>query len=83
MHSENVFNLQSHRNNKMFQPETQYYASHRKLKHSKHQKFLSNDSETKSNIQLTCQENFNQYLMNSTLHGLRYVGDRSITHFER
>lgn len=30
-----------------------------------------------------CEENFHQYLLNSTLHGLRYVGERQISVFER
>lgn len=30
-----------------------------------------------------CQENLRQYLLNSTLHGLRYVGERQISLFER
>lgn len=30
-----------------------------------------------------CMENINQYLINSTLHGLRYVGDRNISICER
>lgn len=29
------------------------------------------------------KESFHHYLMNSTLHGLKYVGDRNITRFER
>lgn len=31
----------------------------------------------------SCQENLRQYLLNSTLHGLRYVGERQISTFER
>lgn len=31
----------------------------------------------------TCRESFHQYLLSSTLHGLRYVGDRSLSFFER
>lgn len=27
--------------------------------------------------------NLEQYLLNSTLHGLRYVGDKKISYFER
>lgn len=30
-----------------------------------------------------CRENFNHYLVNTTLHGLKYVGDRKITRPER
>lgn len=32
---------------------------------------------------ITCSENFRQYLLNSTLHGLRYVGETQISVFER
>lgn len=31
----------------------------------------------------SCQENFNHFLQNTTLHGLKYIGDRTITRFER
>lgn len=31
----------------------------------------------------TCHESFRQYLKNTTLHGLKYVGDDTITLFER
>lgn len=31
----------------------------------------------------TCRENWNHYLVNTTLHGLKYVGDRKITRCER
>lgn len=37
----------------------------------------------KENPTSTCNENVEQYLVNSTLHGLRYVGDRKISYFER
>lgn len=37
------------------------------------------DEMTKKN----CSENVQQYLLNSTLHGLRYVGDSTISVFER
>lgn len=32
---------------------------------------------------VTCGENMHQYLLNSTLHGLRYVGETHISLFER
>lgn len=35
------------------------------------------------NMTVTCRDNFNEYLYNSSLHGLRYVGDRTITRLER
>lgn len=31
----------------------------------------------------SCRENWHQYLINTTLHGLKYVGDRKISRFER
>lgn len=39
--------------------------------------------DVKKTVRVTCQDNFHDYLVNTTLHGLRYVGDRSITPFER
>lgn len=40
------------------------------------------DSGTHS-CRTTCQDNFKRFLSNSTLHGLKYVGDNTITLFER
>lgn len=37
----------------------------------------------KRSIVASCGENCHQYLMNTTLHGLKYVGDKKITRFER
>lgn len=34
-------------------------------------------------LQVSCHDNLSEYLANSTLHGLRYLGDRSISRFER
>lgn len=31
----------------------------------------------------TCRQSFRQYLLNTTLHGLKYVGDNTITTVER
>lgn len=31
----------------------------------------------------TCNENFKRFLVSTTLHGLKYVGDNTITLFER
>lgn len=39
----------------------------------------ANDGSKRS----SCSENLHQYLLNSSLHGLRYVGEISITYFER
>lgn len=41
------------------------------------------EQEIKNSGRVSCRENFNDYLYNSTLHGLRYVGDRTISRFER
>lgn len=41
------------------------------------------DSEKTKAVGMTCRESFHQYLRNSTLHGLRYIGDRSLSFFER
>lgn len=35
------------------------------------------------NLTVTCRGNFDDYLYNSSLHGLRYVGDRTISRCER
>lgn len=83
MHSVNAkFNSQPFRP-KMFQSEMQYSFDRKRKEPPSEHRILSIDSETKRRVALTCQENFNQYLVNTTLHGLRYVGDRSITLFER
>lgn len=31
----------------------------------------------------SCRENLRQYLMNTTLHGLKYVGDKKISRLEQ
>lgn len=46
-------------------------------------KLIRIDSEVKETVTVTCRENFNQYLLNTTLHGLRYVGDKSLSSWER
>lgn len=69
---------------KMFRPETLPYTIVRyKKQHTENKLLPTIDDEVKKNFRITCQENFNQYLVNTTLHGLRYVGDRSIAVFER
>lgn len=39
--------------------------------------------ESSSPAKPECSEHLRQYLYNSTLHGLRYVGEVTITFFER
>lgn len=48
-------------------------------------KMSENDDYNEKNGKLTntCNENVEQYLLDSTLHGLRYVGNRKISYFER
>lgn len=47
---------------------------------SKIEKF---ENDIKKSLRVSCRENLNEYLFNSSLHGLRYVGDRTITRLER
>lgn len=76
-----AYNHYANARNRMFQPEFDYSVGRRRR--ALWENKPKNDSVTNSVTRLTCQENFNQYLVNTTLHGLRYVGDRSITLFER
>lgn len=41
------------------------------------------NSEMETSMSVNCRENFSEYLSASTLHGLRYVGDRKISLCER
>lgn len=38
---------------------------------------------TKRIVGTTCRENVRKYLFNTTLHGLKYVGDRSLSTIEQ
>lgn len=65
----------------MFESRLHVEVNHRRARgklQAPEQPEVTNQSVTKS-----LKENFNQYLTNSTLHGLKYVGDRTITRFER
>ncbi|KAG4079926.1 hypothetical protein HA402_006238 [Bradysia odoriphaga] len=53
---------------------------HRNFKNTQRLDSLQRDSKT---CETTCNESFRQYLRNTTLHGLKYVGDSTITLFER
>ncbi|XP_037029673.1 pickpocket protein 28-like [Bradysia coprophila] len=67
----------------MFQPNKRLKVNairHRNLKNTQRINSLESDSKT---CETTCNESFRQYLRNSTLHGLKYVGDSTITLFER
>lgn len=83
MNLSRVSDSQQYRN-KMFRPESLPYTVVRYKKKQTENKILPTiDDEVKKTFRITCRENFNQYLVNTTLHGLRYVGDRKITVFER
>lgn len=41
------------------------------------------ETDIKKNYHVSCRENLNEYLLSSSLHGLRYVGERRISRFER
>lgn len=70
--------------NKMSQPRMQVGVMHcRPKKKIDLNLNANNGDETKNTVRESCRESFHQYLKNSTLHGLRYVGDQSLTLFER
>lgn len=46
-------------------------------------KLRNTEHDIEHNLKVNCRENFNEYLYHSTLHGLKYVGDRTISRFER
>lgn len=68
----------------MFEPRLQVDALHvNKRKNDLQLKRLHIDGLPRQSWQLRCREHFNQYLLNTTLHGLKYVGDRKCTRPER
>lgn len=44
---------------------------------------LQHEEDKKGSYIGIFKENVHQYLLNTTLHGLKYVGDKTITRFER
>lgn len=66
----------------MFNPRTQISVRHN-LKDKDNSKMKKIEQEIKDTHHVDCRENLNEYLNNSSLHGLRYVGDRSISRLER
>lgn len=65
----------------MSAPETQISVINKNDKSDSKLDKIEND--IKKNLSISCRENLNEYFFNSTLHGLRYVGDRTITRVER
>lgn len=47
-----------------------------------HQIIATKTRKRKSKV-VTCRKTIDKYLENASLHGLRYIGDRSLTWFER
>lgn len=41
------------------------------------------ETDIRNSYQVSCRDNLNEYLHNSSLHGLQYCGDRRISRFER
>lgn len=39
--------------------------------------------EIRERVKVKCRDNFIQYMSNTTLHGLRYVGDKNLSNIER
>lgn len=44
---------------------------------------LADTNQAKPKGTVTCRTTVDKYLENGSLHGLRYIGDRSLTWFER
>lgn len=67
----------------MFRPELNALAELQKYRKRKDSDTKLIDDEVKETVSVTCRENFYQYLTNTTLHGLRYIGDQTLTVLER
>lgn len=63
----------------MFESRLHVEVNHRRAR----EKLQLPEQKENQSVAKSLKENFNQYLINSTLHGLKYVGDRTITRFER
>lgn len=67
----------------MFEPRLQLDILHKKREKLELQlKRFQDVAERRSSVD-TCRTNCNQYLQNTTLHGLKYIGDRKISRLER
>lgn len=47
------------------------------------QSLVGNQTKCKRSLFRCCKDNFEQFLLNTTLHGLKYIGDATITRLER
>lgn len=67
----------------MYRPELKALADLQRYRKRKASDTKLIDDEVKEAVTVTCRENFYQYLMSTTLHGLRYIGDQTLTALER
>lgn len=66
----------------MFEPKLQVDALHKRK--GKHESYLKHfRTEVKQTFISKLRESCNEYLMDTTLHGLKYVGERKISRLER
>lgn len=63
----------------MFQPN----LVRRRLKEPKWRTMAKSQEEAVSGCEVGCAENARDYLQNTSLHGLKYIGTTNITLFER
>lgn len=66
----------------MFEPRLQLDVLEKKRGKLESQLKRFRNDERRPSID-TCRENCDQYLKNTTLHGLKYIGDKSISRLER
>lgn len=66
----------------MFEPRLQVDVLHKK-KNSSDLHYKHFQSDVKQSFLSRFRESCSQYLLSTTLHGLKYVGDRKITRLER
>lgn len=65
----------------MYSPSSRLHTNvARQRRHSSQLMQIDSGSHT---CKTTCRENFKRYLQNTTLHGLKYLGDDTTTVFER
>lgn len=67
---------------RMFQPPI-YVISRSNTDNLEGDRFQTFGNKNEIRRRVKCRDNFNQYMSNTTLHGLRYVGDRNLSHIER
>lgn len=68
---------------KMFEPRLQLEILPGRRKRINELQLIREQNESKRSMFASCGENLHQYLLNSTLHGLKYVADKKIARWER